>query len=270
MPVGSEGLAPLSIGYEEHMSIDVSEQTFAADVVERSYSAPVVVDFWAAWCGPCRALGPILESVVEAHKGDVVLAKVDVDANPRLQAAFGIRGIPAVKAFRDGRVIAEFTGALPKRDVERWVDALLPSKADRLASEGDEASLRAAIEADPGHAGARAALGRLLLQRGEIDEAQKVLEPVEHDPLAAGLLARIALQRAVASGSANGTANAALAALDAGDDGAALEALISAVRTSSGEERDLARRAAVGVFAELGDDDPLVARYRPALASALY
>jgi putative thioredoxin len=252
------------------MSIDVSEQTFAADVVERSHSTPVVVDFWAAWCGPCRALGPILESAVDARGGEIVLAKVDVDANPRLQAAFGIRGIPAVKAFRDGRIVAEFTGALPRRDVERWLDALLPSRADRLATGGDEASLRAAIDADPGHAGARAALGRILLQRGELDEAERVLQPVEHDPLAAGLLARLALRRAVAAGTANGTASAALAALDGGDVERALDALIDTVRSTGGEERDLARRATVGVFAELGDDDPLVARYRPRLASALY
>ena len=252
------------------MSIDVTEQSFAADVVERSYDAPVVVDFWAAWCGPCRALGPILEAAVEARDGEVVLAKVDVDANPGLQAAFGIRGIPAVKAFRDGKLVAEFTGALPKRDVERWIDALLPSKADRLAGAGDEASLRAAIEADPGHAGARIALGRLLLERGDPEGAEEVLRPVEHDPLAAGLLARVSLRRALAAGSVNGTSSSALSALERGDHEAALTALIEAVRTSSGDERDLARRAAVGVFAELGDGDPLVARYRPILASALY
>ena len=252
------------------MSIDVSEQTFAVDVVDRSRTVPVVVDFWAAWCGPCRALGPVLESAVEERGGEVVLAKVDVDANPGLQAAFGIRGIPAVKAFRDGRVVAEFTGAMPRRDVERWLDALLPTKADRLAGAGDEASLRAAIDADPGHVGARVALGRLLLERDEVGEAEEVLHPVEHDPLAAGLLARIALQRAVASGGVNGTASAALTALVRGDHEAALQALITAVRSSAGEERELARRAAVGVFAELGDADPLVGRYRPALASALY
>jgi putative thioredoxin len=252
------------------MIIDVTEQSFAAEVVERSYILPVVVDFWAAWCGPCRALGPVLEAVVNAREGEVVLAKVDTDANPRISAAFGIRGIPAVKAFRDGAVVSEFTGALPRPQVERWLETLLPSAADRLAAAGDEASLRAAVEADPGHAGARAALGSLLLQRGQLDDAEEVLRPVEHDPLAGGLLARIGLAREVASGALDGTARAALAALDRGDPEAALDALIATVRRESGEGRDLARRTAVGIFAELGEGDPLVARYRPVLASALY
>jgi putative thioredoxin len=252
------------------MSIEVTEQSFAVDVVDRSRSVPVVVDFWAEWCGPCRALGPVLETAVGSRGDDVVLAKVDVDANPRLAAAFGVHGIPAVKAFRDGKIVAEFTGALPRAQIEKWLDGLLPTVADRLATAGDEVSLRAAIDADPGHAGARAALGRLLVARGDLSDAETVLVPVEHDALAGGLLARIALQREVASGSLDGTAHAALAALDGGDVEAALLALVATVRTESGDIRDLARRTAVGVFAELGDSDPLVAKYRPILAAALY
>ena len=250
--------------------MDVTELTFAAEVVDRSFTVPVVVDFWAEWCGPCRVLGPTLEAVVGAREGEVVLAKVDVDANPRLSAVFGIRGIPAVKAFRDGKVVDEFTGALPRPEVERWLDRLLPSQADRLAAAGDEASLRAAVDTDPGHAGARAALGRLLIERGELTEAEEVLRPVEHEALAGGLLARIELGRKVASDGLDGTAREALAALDRGDREAALQDLIATVRDESGDVRDLARRAAVGVFAELGESDPLVARFRPILAAALY
>jgi putative thioredoxin len=252
------------------MAIDVTEQTFAAEVIDRSRTVPVVVDFWADWCGPCRALGPVLEAAVDAREGEVVLVKVDVDTNQRIAGALGIRGIPAVKAFRDGAIVAEFTGALPRREVDRWLDGLVPSKADKLAAAGDEASLRAAVDADPSHAGARAALGSVLLERGDVAGAEEVLSPVEHDPLAAGLLARIALQREVEAGALNGTAQAALAALDRHDYEAALQALVDTVRASSGDERDLARKAAVGVFAELGEADPIVARYRPILASALY
>ena len=252
------------------MARDASERTFAVDVVERSWTLPVVVDFWAAWCGPCRSLGPVLEAAVDARDGQVELVKVDVDANPGLQAAFGIRGIPAVKAFRDGAVVDEFTGALPRSGVERWLDGLLPSPADRLTAAGDEASLRAAVAADPGHAGARVALGRLLVGRGDLAGAAEVLGPVDHDPAAGGLLAALDLRRSVESGALDGSAREAVEALARGDRAAALEALVATVRTGSGESRDLARRAAVGVFAELGDADPLVVRYRPALAAALY
>ncbi len=244
------------------MVIDVTELSFEQEVLEGSRDRLVVVDFWAAWCAPCRALGPVLEAVAAAHEGEMVLAKVDVDASPRLQHAFGVRGIPAVKAFRGGRVVAEFTGALPRAEVERWVAALLPSEADRLATDGDEASLRAAIDKDPGHAGARTALARLLIARGGLDEAAVLLDPVRDDRVAAGLLARLELAR-----SADGDGATVLP----GDDGATdLDQLLVLVRQGQGERRELARRALVGRFAELGDDDPLVAEFRPRLASALY
>jgi putative thioredoxin len=117
-------------------AIDVSEQTFAAEVVERSSDLPVVVDFWAEWCGPCRALGPVLEREAEARAGRVVLVKVDVDANPGLAQAFGIRGIPAVKAFRGGRVVREFVGAQTPQTVAAFLDDLLgPSGTERLVDE---------------------------------------------------------------------------------------------------------------------------------------
>src|SRR5947209_3853263 len=122
--------------------MDVFESNFQTAVIERSREVPVVVDFWAEWCGPCRKLGPVLERAVAAREGKVELAKVDVDSNPVLARTYRIQGIPAVKAFRDGAVVADFVGAQPPAAVERFLYSLLPSEADQLVARGDEESLR--------------------------------------------------------------------------------------------------------------------------------
>jgi putative thioredoxin len=239
---------------------DVDEAQFEQRVLERSRSLPVVVDFWADWCGPCKQLTPALERAASARSGRVELAKLDVDANQRLEAAFRIQGIPAVKAFRDGRVAAEFTGAVPPAEVERFFDSLLPSEADELVDSGDEAGLRRALELDPGHAVARRELGRILLRRGETEEAIELLEGARGDFVADGLAARARL-------SGEEDLAAAFEAWDAGDASGALERLQGALPDP--ERQDLIRRVMVAIFTELGADHPLAREHRRRLSASL-
>jgi putative thioredoxin len=239
---------------------DVDEAQFEQRVLERSSSVPVVVDFWADWCGPCKQLTPALERAASARSGRVELAKLDVDANQSLATAFRIQGIPAVKAFRDGRVAAEFTGAIPPAEVERFFDSLLPSEADELVDGGDEAALRKALELDPGHAVARRELGRILLLRRETEEAIELLEGARGDFVADGLAARARL---------NGEDDlaAAFEAWDAGDASGALERLQDALPDP--ERQDLIRRVMVAIFTELGADHPLAREHRRRLSASL-
>ena len=242
---------------------DVGEADFQQRVLERSRELPVVVDFWADWCAPCKQRTPVLERAATARAGKVELAKVDVDRNRGLQTAFRIQGIPAVKAFRDGRIAAEFTGALPPAEVERFFDALVPSEADELAASGEEADLRRALELDPTHPTARRELGKLLLRRGDTDEAVELLEAGGGDFVADGLLARVAL-------AGDAQLDAAFDAWDRGDHGAALERLQELLQAEPERERkDFIRRAMVGLFTELGPDDPLAREHRRRLSAAL-
>jgi len=242
----------------------VTEADFQTAVIERSKTLPVVVDFWAEWCGPCRQLGPVLEREAASRAGKVELVKLDVDANPNLSQAYGIQGIPAVKAFHHGRVVAEFVGAQPAASVARFLDGLLPSEADLLALNGDEESLRAALAVEPGHTRAALQLARLLHARGRSEEALAVLENVRGSFAADGLAGRIRLERSAAP-----DLTPAFAALDAGDQEKALDALIAAIpRLRS--NRDEIRRVVVGILDELGLDHPLALPARAKLASALY
>jgi putative thioredoxin len=245
---------------------DVTESTFQQDVIERSQEVPVVVDFWAEWCGPCRQLGPALEAEANAREGDVELAKVDVDTNQRLAQTFGIQGIPAVKVFKDGKVAAEFTGALPPAKVAEFFEGLVPSEASKLAQADDEESLRRALELDPRQSDAAIKLGRILLTSGEPDEARAILEPLETDFVASGLLARMEL----AASDPDGSLSPAFTAWDAEDHEAALEALQGELAASDDEERtDALRRVMVAIFTELGPASDLAREHRRRLAAAL-
>ncbi len=243
-------------------TIDVSEADFEREVIERSVELPVVVDFWAEWCGPCRQLGPALEAAATAREGEVVLAKLETDRNQMLAQAFQIRGIPAVKAFRDRRVVSEFVGAQPKQAVEEFFDALVPSEADKLVASGGEDELRRALEMDPGRAEAAVPLARLLIARGERDEAGRVLEPVTGSFQADGLTSRLALER-------EGELAETFAKLDRGELEAAFDELLAAV-SSDERNRDELRRVIVGELDALGPEHPLARGTRSRLAAALY
>ena len=244
--------------------MDVTDSTFQTAVIDRSHTVPVVVDFWAEWCGPCRQLGPVIERLVDAREGKVELAKIDVDSNPEVSRRYGIQSIPAVKAFRDGVVASEFVGAQPPVAVERFLDALVPSEADVLVAQADEASLRRALELEPARADAAVPYARLLRERGEDEEALTVLGRVPGSFAADGLAARIKLEQA-------GTPDLgeAFAALDSGEHERALDLLIGSLPSADGAREDI-RRVVVGALDELGVEHPVARSARRKLASALY
>ncbi|OYW40759.1 MAG: co-chaperone YbbN [Hydrogenophilales bacterium 12-61-10] len=274
--------------------LDVNLPDFQAAVIDESRSRPVVVDFWAPWCGPCKSLKPILEKLAAEYGGKFRLVKVNADNNQALSQQYGVRGIPAVKAFVDGEMVDEFSGALPEAEVRAFLDRLVPGPAEELRAQaaaaraaGDPgAALQLLAEAsklDPQHIGIRLDAAEIMLDLKEADEAQRLLGGVadDADPRVAQLRARLqflgaadadeaALQARIAADSNDLEARLALANLAiAGqryEDG--MEQLLEIVRRDRSFQDDIGRVTLLSVFSLLGGGE-LVSRYRRLLASAL-
>lgn len=272
----------------EHI-IHVSEVDFPSKVLEHSMRQPVVVDFWAEWCIPCRSLDPILERLVEEAAGAFRLAKLDVDANPRLAQEFGVKGIPAVKGFRNGQVVAEFSGLQPEPKIREFIKALGPStydlaadKADHLLNQGDwpaaEVAYREILDANPDHPAALLGLARGLLAQGQPAAALPILRnfPVSKQYAQAEQLAPLAQAMADEQNEDLGEddlsamyANA-LRLVGRGLLPAAMDGLLELLRTDKSYRKGEARKAAVGALLLMGDENELTRQYRQELASLLF
>lgn len=277
--------------YDDDPIIEVSESSFERDVIEQSYAIPVVVDFWAPWCGPCRMLGPLLERLANESDSRFILAKVNVDDNPNLSVRFGVRGIPAVKAFVNGQIAAEFVGAQPEPMVRQFIRKIAPSAEDAVLNQGRsllathhwpeaEQAFRVVLAQQPGDQAARLGLAQALLAQGEGDEAAESLSrPFDGEahvqaaallPLAAFLrdfggplpetgLPDIDLQyRQAARLLRRGR-------LEAGMDG-----LLDVLRLDKRYRKGEPRLILLALFALLGEGSDLTRQYRQELALALY
>ncbi len=279
--------------------VETSAERFDEDVIKQSYTLPVVVDFWAAWCGPCRRLAPLLERLAEEHQGAFRLVKADVDQLPQHAAAFGVQGIPAVYALKDGQVVDSFTGLLTEAQLTAWLASILPTEADKLLREATaiettdpanaERLFRQAIMLAPQSAEAKIGLARVLLALGSTDACRAVLEELEArgflEPEGEKLKSQLELQShqrsaddlsqlesAVARAPGDLAAKLQLAEglLAAGKYEAGLQMALDVVASGQGTTRDEARARMVDTFRVLGDDHPLTAQFRRQLALALY
>ena len=233
--------------------VDVTDATFSQEVMEASMTTPIVVDLWAEWCTPCKTLGPILEKVIGETNGAVILAKVDVDANPRVAQAFQVQSIPAVFAIHEGKIVDSFTGALPEHQVREFIDRLAPAASPiaALLRQGDEASLMQALTLEPTNADVLEAVAQYWLGAQRWDDVVTLLEPHHANATLTSLLARARL--AVAGVQLDGSVTTTL------DD------LLLRVR-----DDDIAKERLLQILDALGPSDPVALTYRRRLANLLY